>query len=393
MTLFLRIPLRLWRLLRGCWSASDFDEEDMARFAQSTMSEEARSGIFFLGLLSMLLMAGLAVLYSELGFGGAHLYYTFGLLGLLALHIALSAKMITSNSDARVFYLLGIALLALVALAVVLLAHRSNLLDATLLSSAGLLFMVVPLVPWGFREALFAVSTVYVIFTGSTLNTVARFGEATLWTLQFLMVGAAVVALALVARATVLRKQHLQARFRLTQTNVKLAQTALQDPLTGAWNRRFLEERYDKIVAGYAASGRGYCLALVDVDDFKRVNDTYGHTQGDRVLQHVSDVLEHSLAPGEFLIRIGGDEFLLLLQGADVCPRLENIAGSIERRGASRSDNGLMPGLSIGIAQVRPGIQVALEDLYALADEAMYGAKTDASHPVVEVCFVDKGNE
>lgn len=389
MTLLTHLPIRLWRLVRGCWSTSEFDEEDLVRFAQPVVTDEARSGIYALGILSMMLMAGLAVLFSELGYSGGYLY-TFGVLGLLALHIALSARMIANSADARVFYLLGIALLALASLAFVLLAHRVSILNTTLFGSVALLFMVVPLVPWGLREALFAIGTVYVIFTGSTLNAETRFTPGTLWTLQFLMLGAAMIALALVWRATQLRKQHLLARFRLTQTNERLATTALQDSLTGAWNRRFLEERYDAIVARYAASGLGYCLALADIDDFKQVNDTHGHMHGDHVLKHVAAALEHALGPNEYVFRIGGDEFAALLQETDARRRLERTRDGLEQRKEDRQDSPPMPSVSIGIARVPAGTQAPLKDLYALADQAMYVAKSAPSHPVVEMSILEK---
>lgn len=370
------------RFLRDIWSSSEFDAQNLTSFAQPVMREEARQGVFTLGVLTMLLMAGLAALYTWLGLGGAYLY-TFVVLGLLALHVALSAKLLAETSEAKVFYLLGIVLLALGALAFALLAHRYNAFTATLFSAVALLFMVVPLVPWGLREALFAIGSVYLIFTASTLATARRFGADSLLTLQFLMLGAAVISLALVWRATRVRKGHIEARYRLTQMNERLALTSLQDALTGAWNRRFLDAHYDGIAAGYARAGQGYCVALVDVDKFKEINDSFGHLHGDGVLKWLVSAMEEMRGAEEYLVRIGGDEFLLLLRGGDARSRLEGARETLDRRRRERPDVPALPRISIGVAQVPPGEQVAFPQAYAVADAALYAAKAEGGGAVV----------
>jgi len=377
------------RFLRKIWSSSEFDAENVTRFAQPVVREEARQGIFVLGVLTMLLMAGLAILYFALGLGSAYLY-TFGVLGALALHIALSAKMLAKTSDAKVFYLLGIVLLAMGALAFALLASRYSVFTATLFSGVATLFMVVPMVPWGVREALFAVGSVYLIFTVSTFSVARRFAPDELLTLQFLMVSAAAISLMLVWRATSVRKGHLEARFNLTQMNEKLALTSLQDPLTGAWNRRFLNEHYGSIAAGYADCGEGYCLALIDVDDFKRFNDTLGHPEGDRALTRLVSVLEEQVSDSRgYVMRVGGDEFLLL-QGAGAREHLERARDALERRRNERPDSQAMPSVSIGVARVPSGAQVPLGDAYAVADQALYAAKSRGGGALVEMEMAQK---
>src|SRR6266571_2334530 len=96
------------------------------------------------------------------------------------------------------------------------------------------------------------------------------------------MLSAAVISLALVAFAIVVRKEHLEARFKLTAANEKLAEVSLQDPLTGAWNRRFLDEHFGAIVARHAARGQTCALGVLDVDEFKELNDSYGHASNAR---------------------------------------------------------------------------------------------------------------
>src|SRR3989449_3970208 len=173
--------------LRTMWSSTDFGANELTRYASAVMCREARQGIFVLGILTMVLMAGLALLYHALGFGAAY-PYTFGVLALLALHVAVSARAVT---DIKVLYLLGMMLLAVSGLAFVLLAHHYGVFTATLFSTVVLLFMVVPLVPWGLREALFAVGIIYLIFTGSTLSSAGRFPSQGLRTRRLPAVGAA----------------------------------------------------------------------------------------------------------------------------------------------------------------------------------------------------------
>ena len=366
--------------LRTMWSSTDFGASELTRYASAVMCREARQGIFVLGILTLLLMAGLALLYHALGFGAAY-PYTFGVLALLALHVAVSARTI---SDIKVLYLLGMVLLAVSGLAFVLLAHRYGVFTATLFSTVVLLFMVVPLVPWGLREALLAVGIIYLIFTGSTLSVAGRFAHEALWTLQFLMLSAAVISLALVAFAIVVRKEHLEARFKLTAANEKLAKVSLQDPLTGAWNRRFLEEHFGEIVARHAARGEACALGVLDVDRFKELNDTYGHACGDRVLQRLVKALAQALDADEYVVRIGGDEFVLIMREEAAKPRLERALEWFREREQGFPDLPAMPSVSIGMARVPPEASIPLREAYLLADRSLYAAKAGGRGRVVE---------
>lgn len=346
--------------LRAIWSATDFAAGEMTRYASEAMSREARQGVFVLGLLTMALMAGFAVLYHAVGMTSGY-EYTFLVLAALALHVALSARRL---HEVKALYLLAMVLLALSGLACALLAHRYGAFTATLFSTIVLLFMVVPLVPWGLREALAAVAIMYAIFTGSSLSVGGRFPQETLWTLQFLMASAAVISLSVVAYAIVIRKGHMEARFRLSEANDKLARVSLEDALTGAWNRRFLESHFAEIAAGWRAAGRGCVLAIVDIDRFKQLNDTRGHQFGDAVLCEVVDALRRELGPEEYVVRLGGDEFVIVMEDRDYRSRLERIGGRI----ASTT-------VSVGSARAGGDEAVELNALYRRADRSLYEAK------------------
>jgi diguanylate cyclase (GGDEF)-like protein len=85
------------------------------------------------------------------------------------------------------------------------------------------------------------------------------------------------------------------------------------DLLTGLPNRRYILELLDEGLAAGMASGAGLCVAIIDIDQFKTVNDTYGHDAGDAVLRHFAQIFRESLRPGDYFGRIGGEEFLLLM--------------------------------------------------------------------------------
>jgi len=359
------------KALRAIWSSTDFAASELTRYAGEVMCREARKGIFVLGVLTTLLMLGFAVLYYALGMRSGY-QYTFAILGLLALHVAISAR---SLRDIKVLYVLAMVLLALSGLACALLAHRYGGFTATLFSTVVLLFMVVPLVPWGLREALAAVAIVYVIFTGSSLSVGGRFPPEALWTLQFLMLSAAVISLCLVCYAIVVRKEHLEARFNLTAANEKLARVSVQDSLTGAWNRRFLEEHFDQIIARYAAAGNGCALGIIDVDRFKQLNDTYGHSVGDQVLQRTVGTLSAVLSEDEYVVRLGGDEFLVIMKDAAARERLDQIRQRLGDRAGLLPAVPAMPSVSIGLARAAAGSRVSLSELYLLADKSLYAAK------------------
>lgn len=148
---------------------------------------------------------------------------------------------------------------------------------------------------------------------------------------------------------------------------------AIHDSLTGLHNRMYLADAAHRLCAIDDRDGGGRVAALmIDVDHFKRVNDTFGHPVGDLVLQHVARSISASIRPGDIAVRFGGEEFLVLVAGTDL--DAARAVGERIRAAVARHDDG-RPAVtaSVGIARRRRG--EACNDLVARADAALYLAK------------------
>ncbi|MGI6247224.1 MAG: GGDEF domain-containing protein, partial [Pseudochelatococcus sp.] len=149
------------------------------------------------------------------------------------------------------------------------------------------------------------------------------------------------------------------------------------DPLTGLGNRRALGNHAARILRRQAMSGAPVCVAIIDLDHFKQVNDTFGHLAGDDVLRTVAERATLSLRPNDSLFRIGGEEFLCILQSAreqDAVSAMERIRRDISgfRLGTGAEERAIT--ISVGIAS-STGTGYDLEDLTRAADSALYEAK------------------
>ncbi len=157
----------------------------------------------------------------------------------------------------------------------------------------------------------------------------------------------------------------------------QLTYQATHDPLTGLVNRREFEVRLECALETARTNGHGHALCYVDLDQFKVVNDTCGHSAGDDLLAKLSTLLRTKVRDSDTLARLGGDEFGLLLEG---CPleKAQEIAESlrqlIEGFRFSWQDNRFAVGVSIGLVPVT-GENGNLTDVLSAADAACYMAK------------------
>jgi diguanylate cyclase (GGDEF)-like protein len=147
------------------------------------------------------------------------------------------------------------------------------------------------------------------------------------------------------------------------------------DPLTGLFNRNALEQRLGEL-DGQASSeeeGLSHALLLCDLDHFKRINDQLGHAAGDAVLQDIAYTMRAALRAGDSIYRVGGEEILVVLPGADEDDALE-IAERLRVAVRERRPVGVSVTVSIGVAVSGTGA-VDTDDLVSRADLALYAAK------------------
>jgi diguanylate cyclase (GGDEF)-like protein len=165
----------------------------------------------------------------------------------------------------------------------------------------------------------------------------------------------------------------------LIQENDNLKRKAMLDGLTGMWNRTAIEELMRREVMLSYREQRPLSLLVVDVDHFKKVNDTYGHPVGDECLKQVAQKLKGMLRVSDVVGRLGGDEFLLLLPNANE-KEGKMVADRLIRRMNDAlltcGDYRLQIGLSIGVAAtVMTSANVTAEQLLERADKTLYEAK------------------
>jgi diguanylate cyclase (GGDEF)-like protein len=156
---------------------------------------------------------------------------------------------------------------------------------------------------------------------------------------------------------------------------------AVLDPLTGLLNRASLASRAAEVEQQARLSGSAVSVVMLDLDRFKRVNDEYGHERGDAVLRDAAYEIRKSLRSFELVYRIGGEEFLLLLPGADLDTGLE-VAERVRMAVAAARPGELDLTLSAGVA-VGAGESVHYEELFRAADRALLHAKRQGRDRVV----------
>lgn len=171
------------------------------------------------------------------------------------------------------------------------------------------------------------------------------------------------------------RQEAEKLRAELTRSR----QEALVDPLTGLTNRRGLDQALQERIEAAAEDSVGLSVAVFDIDHFKRVNDTYGHQFGDRVLQAVAEIIKTNVKGKDTAARFGGEEFVVLMPDTPIDGAralAEQIRTSVARCVVKRIDSDESVGnfsISVGVTQYHSSDSP--ETLFERADEALYVSK------------------
>lgn len=179
----------------------------------------------------------------------------------------------------------------------------------------------------------------------------------------------------------------------LNQRNERIAyldRLAMTDSLTGILNRRGFQAEFQRVIASARRFQETGVLAYVDLDEFKEINDTFGHACGDEVLCHVSRVLERTTRGMDYVARLGGDEFAILLvrtgweDGQKTAEKIANELNSINLRWR---DHLLSLKASVGVQGYDHASSV--HDLMENADKSMYAIKKLRQSQKIEECAIN----
>lgn len=185
-----------------------------------------------------------------------------------------------------------------------------------------------------------------------------------------------------------LRKSNadLQAQLeRNTQLQAELQELAIRDALTGLYNRRYFEEIFQQEILRNKRENRQISLAMIDIDLFKNVNDTYGHRAGDEMLISLSKLLRDNTRADDTICRFGGEEFIILLPGLsreNARDRAETWRGEFEKYQLEYNGQQIKTTISVGIYSFS-GSDITLDLAIQKTDDALYQAKEGGRNMVV----------
>lgn len=174
----------------------------------------------------------------------------------------------------------------------------------------------------------------------------------------------------------------------LTVENKRLQELVLHDPLTGLLNRRGFDQLFGKLFAAALRHGHHLTVAIVDIDHFKKINDTYGHKAGDQALQALGRLLSATIRTDDLVARWGGEEFILIFNEtslANAAVPLERLRKAVEALTVSGQGRSIKFTISAGYTSYEPTVapnflkpeaaEKVKADLFDRADRALYAAK------------------
>jgi diguanylate cyclase (GGDEF)-like protein/PAS domain S-box-containing protein len=165
----------------------------------------------------------------------------------------------------------------------------------------------------------------------------------------------------------------------------QLSYQARHDSLTGLINRYEFDRKTQEAIDDVATENRTHCVAYIDLDQFKIVNDTCGHMAGDQLLRQLADHLKTKVRNADTLARLGGDEFALLLMGCNLKKAqkiVDDLLDVVRNYRFTFDDKVFKVSASIGLTEISPNQHLTLSELISTADSACYSAKNDGGNRI-----------
>ncbi|MHB8689866.1 MAG: GGDEF domain-containing protein [Solirubrobacteraceae bacterium] len=242
-----------------------------------------------------------------------------------------------------------------------------------------------PLLPWVAIPVVHAAARfrLPVFLTGAVLATAALALAAALTSSSALMHDPApLIGVIVLLGALVVAQQPL------LDSEIRWRRDAVLDPLTGLLNRQGLQRRFREVAEQARMTDQPVSLVALDLDEFKRINDEYGHARGDAVLKDVAYALRKSLRSFELLYRVGGEELLLILPGTQLAVGCE-IAEQARRAIEQSEPAGLHVTAAFGVSSAY-GDEIELAPMFEAADRSLYHAKRAGRN---RVAFLTTGGD
>jgi two-component system cell cycle response regulator len=173
----------------------------------------------------------------------------------------------------------------------------------------------------------------------------------------------------------------VDSQLRQKQHYENIVEQALVDPLTSAFNRRYLDAHAPRLAARCRAERSPFAVLMIDVDNLRRINDAHGHPAGDRALRQVVDRVTSALRPSDLVGQVGGDEFVVVMPETDLAAL--QVAERLRSRIGDMPVDATTVTVSIGVAASGPDVEEELEATLQRADAALYEAKRTGGNRVV----------